>query len=85
LAAKGGSAFGHWLGVATRHWQRRKMIASLEAMDDWLLRDIGVDRADIRKVVDGFDARELLMIPLAPAQSEPLAQSGGVRHVPLKR
>ena len=79
LGAKGGSAVRHWLRAAKRYWQRRKMIASLEAMDDWLLRDIGIDRADIRNVVDGFDARELGMITRLPAQSV------AVRHIPMTR
>ncbi len=52
---------------AARRWERRKMIAALEAMDDRLLRDIGIYRGDIRRVVDGLDDRELRMVPLAPA------------------
>lgn len=49
-----------------RNWNRRKMIVALRAMDDRLLRDIGVERCDIIQVVDGFDERELRMVPLAP-------------------
>ncbi|WP_353890450.1 DUF1127 domain-containing protein [uncultured Aliiroseovarius sp.] len=42
-----------------RWWQRRRAIAQLEAMDDALLRDMGIYRADIRRVVNGFSDRDL--------------------------
>ncbi len=36
-----------------RHWhQRRKAIAELGALDDRMLRDIGVNRGSIRELVD---------------------------------
>ncbi|WP_045320161.1 DUF1127 domain-containing protein [Limimaricola cinnabarinus] len=54
-----------WIKAATREWRRRKMIAALEAMDDRLLRDIGLYRGDIRNVVNGLDDRELRMTPVA--------------------
>ncbi len=57
--------FRKWMVLAKQQWQRRKMIAALEAMDDRLLRDIGIYRGDIKRVVDGFDDRELRMVPLA--------------------
>lgn len=38
-----------------RRWQRRKMIATFEAMDDWMLKDIGLRREDIVRTVNGFD------------------------------
>ncbi len=56
-----------WLAGASRQWQRRRMIAALHAMDDRLLRDIGLHRGNIESVVDGFDDHELRMTPLAPA------------------
>ena len=59
--------FRRWMISAMRQWQRRRMIKALEAMDDRLLRDIGIDRSDIDRVVGEFDDRELGMIPLAPA------------------
>ena len=60
---------------AARKWRRRKMIASLEALDDAILRDIGIYRADIPRVVDGFSDRELGM--------EPVGSSGsGARDIP---
>lgn len=61
-----GGWFRRWLGAAALHWQRRKMIAAFEAMDERLLRDIGIYRGDIPRVVDGFSDRELRMAPLAP-------------------
>ncbi|SMX48782.1 DUF1127 domain-containing protein [Maliponia aquimaris] len=63
--AKAGEVLRRWLSAATRDWQRRKMIAALSAMDDRLLRDIGIYRNDIARVVDGFIDRELRMTPVA--------------------
>ena len=65
--AKAGGVLRQWLLAANRHWQRRKMIAVLEAMDDSILKDIGICRGDIPRVVDGFDDRELGTVPFAPA------------------
>lgn len=53
-AMRGGGLRG-LLRAVTRHWQRRKMIATFEAMDDWVLDDIGLRREDIVRVVDSFD------------------------------
>jgi uncharacterized protein YjiS (DUF1127 family) len=36
-----------WLGTLWRNWQARRSVAALEQLDDHLLRDIGVRRADI--------------------------------------
>jgi len=71
IAAQGGTVIRRWLQAAVRNWQRRKMIASLEVMDDRLLRDIGIERADIVSVVNGFDERELMMAPLSTRQPSP--------------
>jgi len=49
------------------NWKRRRMIAALAAMDDHLLRDIGIYRHEIPHVVDGFTERELSMRPVSPA------------------
>ena len=51
-------------GGLVRGWQRRGMIRVFEAMDDRLLRDIGVERGDIKDMVNAFDDRELRMVPL---------------------
>tara|TARA_R110002020_G_scaffold456466_1_gene672941 strand:- start:18232 stop:18531 length:300 start_codon:yes stop_codon:yes gene_type:complete len=67
-----GERFGFFRRLSqsvVRKWRRRKMIAAFEALDDRLLRDIGVFRGDIKHLVDGFDDRELRMVPLAPAQT----------------
>lgn len=64
---KGISAwFWQCLRVTIRQWQRRKMIAALEAMDERLLRDVGIDRSNIPRVVEDLCRRELRMAPMAP-------------------
>lgn len=50
-----------WIGGAIKNWQRQKMIATLGALDTRILRDIGIERCDIERVVDGFHAREKCM------------------------
>jgi uncharacterized protein YjiS (DUF1127 family) len=54
-----------WIRKALLNWERRKMIAILQAMDDHLLRDIGIERCDILRVVNGFTDRDLGMDPVA--------------------
>ncbi|MGR3550666.1 DUF1127 domain-containing protein [Pseudooceanicola sp.] len=54
-------------GSIVHNWKRHRMIAALEAMDDHLLRDIGIHRSEILHVVDGLTARELSMPPVSPA------------------
>jgi len=54
-----------WWQSAVQNWQRRRMIAALAALDDRILMDIGIPRGEIERVVDGFDARELRMQPIA--------------------
>lgn len=56
------------LASVVQNWRRRKMIAVLQALDTRTLRDIGIERCDIASIVDGFDARELRMVPLAAPQ-----------------
>ncbi len=43
------------MSAVMRTWQRRKMIATFEAMDDWMLKDIGLRREDIVRTVNSFD------------------------------
>lgn len=59
------SILRRWIRARVRAWQRRKMIAALHAMDDRLLRDIGIERSRIPEVVDGLDDRELRMRPVS--------------------
>jgi len=63
--SKAGSGFRNWLRSAYRRWQRNKMIAAFESLDDATLRDIGVHRGEIRSIVDGFDDHELAKVPVA--------------------
>lgn len=65
-----GGFLRRWLGAIVRQWQRRRMIATLEAMDPRMLRDIGIYPGDIPRVVDGLSDRELQMTPLAPTTSQ---------------
>lgn len=60
--------FRRWSQVLVRKWRRRNMIAALDALDDRLLRDIGINRGDIKHLVKRFDDRELQMVPVAPEQ-----------------
>lgn len=69
-----------WWQSAVQNWQRRKMIAALESLDDRTLLDIGIHRGDIERVVDGFDGPELRMVPIAP---EP--KSHDVSYAALRR
>lgn len=62
---------------AVRQSKRRRMIGALHAMDDWLLRDIGLDRDDIPRLVDGLSDRELRMNPLKQAQQRAPAMETG--------
>ena len=66
-----GGILRRWLQTFVRQWKRRKMIASLVSMDDRLLRDIGVQRSEIRSIVDGLSDGELGMNPLAPNHEQP--------------
>ena len=62
-----------------RKWRRRKLIATLEALDDRLLRDIGIVRGDIKHLVDGFDDRELRTVPVTPAHTATWLEGEGFR------
>lgn len=54
-----------WLRASFRKWHRRKMIASLSALDDRTLWDIGIHRSEIERAVDGLSDAELRMAPVA--------------------
>ena len=69
-----------WSRAITNNWKRRKMIGALRAMDDRLLRDIGIYRNDIERVVDGFNERELRIVPIAPLVSATLDDFGTQRR-----
>lgn len=59
----------HWakrrVDAAARALERRRAIAALAALDDYMLRDIGITRADIRDAVSepiGADPTRLLVL-----------------------
>jgi uncharacterized protein YjiS (DUF1127 family) len=43
-------AFGRHLTSAFRRWQRNRTIAALQSLDDWMLDNIGITRAEIPRV-----------------------------------
>ncbi|PVA08378.1 hypothetical protein DC363_01780 [Thalassorhabdomicrobium marinisediminis] len=51
------------------------MVAALDALDDRILRDIGLTRGEIHGVVYGYDDLELGMTPTPGAASGPLDQA----------
>lgn len=53
-----------WLRARVKEWRKRLMVLALSSMDDWLLRDIGIDRGQIREIVDGLEDHELRMRPV---------------------
>ena len=50
----------------------------MQALDDRVLRDMGICRQDIERIVDAFDDRELGMVPLAADQSSTGEYQGAV-------
>ncbi len=48
-----------------QRWNRRRMIAELHSMNDRMLRDMGIYRNDIERVVNDFEQRDLLAVPAA--------------------
>ncbi len=62
------------LMAALRRWHRRRVaMRALEALSDWQLKDIGVERADIRAVVD----QQLKAGPPLPTRATTLRPSIG--------
>ncbi len=57
------------MSAVARTWQRRKMIATFEAMDDWMLKDIGLRREDIVRTVNNFDEMRATRRPSDRAMS----------------
>jgi uncharacterized protein YjiS (DUF1127 family) len=60
-----GGVLRNWLTSVAQQWQRRRMIAALQSLNDRMLNDIGIHRSDIPDVVAAFSARELRMNPVA--------------------
>lgn len=67
MGRSGDGLLRRWLQAAHRHWRRRDMITTFEAMNDRALRDIGIYRGDIRRLVKEFDDRDLGLMPRASA------------------
>ncbi|WP_196778366.1 DUF1127 domain-containing protein [Thalassorhabdomicrobium marinisediminis] len=65
--------------MVVRQVQRRRAIAQLRAMDDDQLRDIGIERSQIRQAVSGFTDRDL-GLPRADEQrsTAPHGTTGGL-------
>lgn len=61
---KDGGGIRKWLRAAYRNWQRNKLIAAFQSLDDTILRDIGISRGEIHSIVDGFDDNEMSMAPI---------------------
>ncbi|MEY8798892.1 DUF1127 domain-containing protein [Leisingera sp. XS_AS12] len=64
--AEASGAIRRMLRATVRRWKRRRLVSTLQSLDDRLLRDIGVHRGDIRTLVAELDDRELGMNPVAP-------------------
>ncbi|WP_341860931.1 DUF1127 domain-containing protein [Gymnodinialimonas sp. 57CJ19] len=58
-----GQVLGNWYRARVRNIHRRRMIEELRAMDDKILRDIGINRGEIHSIVYGFSDDELKMVP----------------------
>lgn len=82
LKARGMTLIIHLWNNVVRHWQRRKMIAALNGLDDRILLDIGVPRGEIESFVDGLSSAELWMAPIAP---ESLPVTKDLSHADLRR
>ena len=68
-----------------QNWRRRKMIAALDSLDDRILWDIGIHRADIAGSVDRLLAREGGSRPASmPPASKATAAPEADRDVYLK-
>ncbi len=67
----GGGRFHQWVAAALRRGRRRKMAKAFHDIDDWVLFDIGLRRADIPRLVEELDDRELRMRPPARSAAAP--------------
>lgn len=70
------SALGRYLASAFRSWQRNRTIAALESLDDWMLDDIGITRAEIPRVAAEVVGRSL---PSQTTLEQVIPPQGNVR------
>ncbi len=79
------------MSAVMRTWQRRKMIATFEAMDDWMLKDIGLRREDIVRTVNSFEEmriarrapeRAMSRSDITPGVSDSGSYASAVRDMP---
>ncbi|WP_370363027.1 DUF1127 domain-containing protein [Limimaricola litoreus] len=61
-----GSIFTVLFRWVRKQLQRRRMIFDLQAMDDKMLDDIGIHRADIPRLVGSLGDRDLRMQSMGP-------------------
>lgn len=54
-----------WLAAAALTWRRQRMSRALSQLDDRMLHDIGLARADISDLVKRLHPAELRMTPIA--------------------
>lgn len=71
---EGGGLFQRLFGGILRDWQRRRMIDELEALDDQLLKDIGINRGDIERLASEFHEPEPQSAPEAQPALAPQAK-----------
>jgi len=67
----GGTLRQLWRSFVRRR-KRNKLMDAFHALDDRLLRDIGILRGEIHSIVHGFDDQELGMVPVAASVSQRL-------------
>lgn len=61
--------------VLNRFWAKRSIGALLKRVDDHLLTDIGVTRADLRALLDGMSASQMETGRIAPLATRPVMES----------
>lgn len=61
---------GRFMQRAARQWRDRRMIAQLQSMEDWMLRDIGIERGEIPAIVAQLNDQEVRMTPVSKADQQ---------------
>ena len=84
-AGKFAASMKRLIRVTVTRWQKRRTVRALDRLNDWMLRDIGVTRGEIPRVVDeifvdDFRPASLLAsgIPATRLETRP-----GGYHVPF--